>query len=129
MVHGVAGKWWESLARTVGGLLAPILLALAIRDRHANRSRAPLTIYATIVTAFLVGGILSWNLIPFHCDMPFWTTIKASVDAETYGHPVEHKAEGILIWVLFGSVLSAMIAGAAAALAGGLWNRLRHSAV
>lgn len=59
---------------------------------------------SVMVIAFFIGGVLSWNLIPFHWDMSFWTTLKASVQSEKYGHPVEHKAEGILIWVLFFSV-------------------------
>jgi hypothetical protein len=130
LIEELAGVFVYLIA-VVGGALfvviVPILLASAAQHRRTQGARATLVVSSTIVIAFLVGGILSWNLIPFHWDMPFWTTLKASVDSEKYGHPVEHKAEGILIWVLFGSVSSAISAGAVTALAGKLRHRLRHA--
>ena len=67
------------------------------------------------------------NVIPFHWDMSFWTTLGASVQSGKYGHPVEHKAEGILIWVLFFSVSSATAAGMAAVAVTKLRRRLQHA--
>jgi hypothetical protein len=119
------------LVAMVGGLALvstlPLVLISALLDRHAQGSRIAIVISSTMAIAFLVGGILSWYLIPFHWDMSFWTTLKASVDSETYGHPVEHKAEGILMWVLFGAVLSAIIAGGVAGIATKLRTRVQHA--
>jgi len=86
-----------------------------------------LAIPSTMVVAFFIGGLLSWNLIPFHWDLSFWTTLAASVQAEKYGHLVEHKAEGILIWVLFFSVASATVTGMVAVAATKVRKRLQHA--
>jgi len=114
-----------------GGLLLvstlPLVFLSALLDRHAQGARAALVVSTTMMLGFLVGGILSWNLIAFYWDMPLWTTLKASVDAETYGHPVEHRAEVILIWVLFFSVLSALVVGVVEVVAAKLRKRLQHS--
>jgi hypothetical protein len=126
MAAGLAGVFVYLIAMIGGALfvtIIPIMLSSAVKHRR----RTALVISSTMMTAFLAGGVLSWNLIPFHWDMPFWTTLKASVDSAKYGHPIEHKAEGILIWVLFVSVASAIIAGAVAATAGKVRNRLRHA--
>jgi hypothetical protein len=80
-----------------------------------------------MVIAFFIGGILSWNLIPFHWDMAFRTTLSASVRSEKYGHLVEHKAEGILIWVLFFSVAGATVTGMVAAAATKVRKRLQFA--
>jgi hypothetical protein len=116
----------------LGGLLfalvMPILLgSLIVRYLRTGRSAVGLFISSVIVVGFFVGGILSWYLIPFHWNVPFWTTVKASVDAETYGHPFEHRAEGTLIWTLFGAVCSAVLSGTVAATAAKLRTRLRHA--
>jgi HAMP domain-containing protein len=44
-----------------------------------------------------------------------WETFAASVNAERYGHPVEHYAQLTVIWLLFGAVVGAAVSGAAAA--------------
>jgi hypothetical protein len=103
------------LIAMLGGMsfiaLVPVVLLSAVRPWNPRGLAIP----SLMAIAFFIGGILSWNLIPFHWDMPFWTTLAASVQSEKYGHLVEHKAEGILIWILFFSVVSATVTGVVAA--------------
>jgi hypothetical protein len=109
-------------------IVMPFLLgSLIVRYLRTGRSAIGLFISSLIVVGFFVGGILSWCLIPFHWNVPFWTTVKASMDAETYGHAFEHRAEGTLIWTLFGAVCSALLSGALAATAAKLRAHLRHA--
>lgn len=115
------------LIALLGGMsfiaLMPVVLLSAVRPWNPHKLVTP----SMMVIAFFIGGILSWNLISFHWDMSFWTTLKASVQSEKYGHPVEHKAEGILIWVLFFSVSSATVTGMVAVAATKLRKRLQHA--
>ena len=115
------------LIALLGGItflfLMPVLLLSAVRPWNPRGLIVP----SMMAIAFFIGGILSWNLIPFHWDMSFWKTLAASGDAEKYGHLVEHKAEGILIWVLFFAVASATAAGMVAVAATKVRRRLQHA--
>ena len=57
------------------------------------------------------GAALIWNLRPSDWKLPLSETFAASVDAVKYGHPVEHYAEAILVWMMFASVAGAVVAG------------------
>ena len=109
----------------LGGMSLIALIPVALLSAVRSRNPSGLAIPTMMVIAFFLGGILSWNLIPFHWDMSFWTTLTASVQSEKYGHLVEHKAEGILIWVLFFSVAGAVLTGVAAVAATKVRKRLR----
>jgi hypothetical protein len=113
------------LIALLGGMsfiaLIPVVLLSAVRPWNPHK----LIIPSMMMIAFFIGGILSWNLIPFHWDMSFWTTLAASVQSEKYGHLVEHKAEGILIWVLFFAVSSGAVTGMVAVVATKVRKRLQ----
>jgi hypothetical protein len=64
---------------------------------------------SALITAFFILGALAsgfvvWQLIPPEWNLPFWTTLKATVDAEKYGHAVEHYAEGVVLAMTFAGV-------------------------
>jgi hypothetical protein len=46
-----------------------------------------------------------------YLGLPLWETFAASVNAEKYGHPVEHYAELTVEWILFGAVVGAVGGG------------------
>jgi hypothetical protein len=58
--------------------------------------------------AFVVGscgsGGLAWSSVPSEWTLAFWTTVQAAVNADKYGHPIEHTAENILVFVTFACV-------------------------
>ena len=65
-------------------------------------------------SAFLLAGVVSWYAMTPGWHLSFATTLAASVDSQSYGHPVEHTAENLLVAVLFFAVVSSMAAGALA---------------
>lgn len=120
------------LAAIAGGffflVLVPMLLVeLLVEHRRNRRHAVGLLICSAMIAGYLAGGILCWNLVAAEWNMPFWTTVQASVDAEKYGHPLEHRAEVILVWVLFCGVAGGLASGAGAAVAAGLRTRLQRA--
>jgi CheY-like chemotaxis protein len=43
-------------------------------------------------------------LAPRSRRFPLWATFQASVDAEKYGHAIDHYAQTVVMWLLFGGV-------------------------
>jgi hypothetical protein len=80
-----------------------------------------------IALSFVVGsigaGAFAWYLVPTDWTLPFLTTLEASVNSAKYGHPIEHTAENILVFVTFACVAGG--ACCAGITAGGmkLWSR------
>ena len=107
-----------------GGTLALVPL-LDTRGTHTHRTN--LLIGAAIVFGYVVGGTVLWWFVPPDWHMSFWDTLAASVDAETYGHRVEHYAECILVWILCACVAGAVVSGVLAATAARLLKRPRHA--
>ncbi len=108
-----------TLALIAGGL--PCIVAAL-----ANRRLGPILAPAGILCGYIAGALFVWSLIPREWTLPFWTTLAATVDAEKYGHPVEHYAEGIVIGMMFGGVVGSLIGGFSAHLAGRVL-RQRHA--
>jgi hypothetical protein len=89
--------------------LLPVALAvLAVRFARSGRRPTALIPAFVMWVGYWIGGLGSWALVAPRWPMPFWQTLAASVDAETYGHPLEHQAENILVFVLFAAVLTAL---------------------
>ena len=108
--------------------LAPAaLVILAIEYRRTGRHATALAGACCAVVGFLAGGGAVWKLVASVWHLSFLTTVEAAVNAEKYGHPVEHTAENILVWVLFGGVVAGLISGAGAALALRTRSRLRRA--
>jgi len=103
----------------------PVALFSQIAEYRRTRKNAPGILITVLVAAgFLAGGFAAWLLRPFEWNMPFWETARAAVDAATYGHELESRAERVLLYVLFAADLGAIAAGVAAALT----VKLRRSA-
>ena len=98
------------------GLVAVLSLAFVLSDRRAIR----LGIAAATLVGYIGGGALMWRLVPSNWRLPFWETLAASVDAEKYGHPVEHYAESVTVMILAGCVAAALVCGVTAAAVGRL---------
>jgi len=64
-------------------------------DARSSASRLLEALVMLVVFLISVGPI--WRLISGHWSMSFLSTLEASVNAEKYGHPVEHAAESILV--------------------------------
>jgi hypothetical protein len=60
--------------------------------RRADR-RALVTSLGFHAGAVLVGWLVWRAAMPPGWTLSFWTTLQASVDSQTYGHPIEHAAE------------------------------------
>ncbi len=101
-------------------LLAQVFLAIRTR-RWQGMLAAGFCVAGT-----LGGGMLAWNLVPSDWTASFPTTLAASVDAQRYGHTMEHAAENIVAMVLFASVVCGVLSGLAAALGTRLAARLKH---
>jgi len=71
------------------------------------------------VAAYAAGGAIGWALRPQAWPLPFFETIRATVDAARYGHRVEHQAELIvLFWVMGAGSAAALLCTAIAKAAG-----------
>jgi hypothetical protein len=83
-----------------------------------------------IAGSFILGALLSavlvWQLLPSEWNLPFWTTLKASVDAEKYGHPVEHYAEQVVLLMTFAAMVGGAICSAAIAFSTKLLRKPAH---
>lgn len=103
------------------GLLGTFVLTTAgvtyIVVTLADRRPYPFRVVAGILCGFIAGALFVWSLVPSDWKLPLSTTLGATVNAEKYGHPVEHAAEGIVIWMLFAAVAGAVVGGFAAHIA------------
>lgn len=79
------------------GLLAltPIVLVVSLVRFLLYRTDLRRLVLAA---SFLVGTLVTawviwWAAIPEDWMLPFGTTLQASIDSDTYGHPIEHAAE------------------------------------
>lgn len=75
--------------------------------------------YSVLVAGMFVAGavggsLVAWQFVPSDWTLRFQTTLKATVDAEKYGHALEHYAEGVVVMIssaaLFGGSVSAAVA-------------------
>lgn len=99
------------------GLLVtiPIVFLVRLVRAIANRGQVRgLVIPGVFIASALVSGWLIWQAVPPEWTLPFWTTVKAGVDSETYGHQIEHAAEVIATDVIVASMLGGALAAGAA---------------
>ncbi|MCU0974579.1 MAG: hypothetical protein MUF80_11595 [Burkholderiales bacterium] len=104
-------------ASLLGGLwfaaAMPVLVVmLAVGYYRGKRHAAPLIIAGVMTAVFYVAATTFWNVAAADWPMSLPKTFEAAVDSEQYGHPVEHRAENILVWMLLGSSIAALAAGA-----------------
>ena len=109
---------------TVAMLFA--LAEAAIDYLRDGRNRSQLVIAGAYAIGFLVAGIAGWQLLTPGWPLSFGTTLKASVDSATYGHPVEHVAENLLVATEFMAVGCGLACAIAVGIAPRLIPRLPH---
>jgi hypothetical protein len=104
------------------GMLIPLMvfvLALAgsatlalVFSRTNGQSYLPVLFWA--VVGYLAAGTAVWFITPPEWTLSFPQTLAASVDSQTYGHPIEHYAESLLVVMLIACVLGAAVLSAIA---------------
>lgn len=105
-------------------IISPIVLVTFIATGKSWRN---VKIVSAFVVGCLAGGTLLWRFLLFRWDLSFWTTVQASVNAEKYGHPIEHAAENILVLIVFASIMSGIFSAVAVDLAPKLAARFKHA--
>lgn len=95
-------------------------LSLAI-SRRRNLPRSNVLLWT--VAGFIGAGALVWfAAVPAEWTLSFPQTLAASVDSETWGHPIEHYAESLLVVMLAACTVSAAAFGAMTAFGGRLFR-------
>jgi len=104
------------------GLIGTLVLTVAgvmyILVSLVDRRPYPICVVGGIICGYIAGPLFIWTLVPRDWPLGFWTTLAATVNAEKYGHTLEHAAEGIVIWMLFAATACAVIGGFAADIVG-----------
>lgn len=93
------------------GAMPVVFGSLVLQYRQKRDCGRQMLVALAIVAGFFTGGAAAWNLLPIQWDPSFLTTLRMSVDADTYGHELEHQAESILVAVMFCSVVGAVLSG------------------
>ena len=96
----------------IAGGLTYILVTLA------NRRLGPVLVPAGMLYRCYRRRSLVWTLVSRDWALPFSKTLAATVNAEKYGHALEHSAEAIVIWIVFGAVVGSAAGGFLAHIAG-----------
>jgi hypothetical protein len=105
----------------------PILAAgFAWEYRRSRKANSGLIIAVVMLVVFYISAGLIWTVVSANWGLSFLTTLEASVNSEKYGHPVEHRAETMVAWLLLLSTFAALVAGAVAAVVDAEIRR-RHS--
>jgi hypothetical protein len=105
----------------------PVIVAvLAWQDRRVKRLSAGLLTAVVMLVVFFTSAVLLWSLGTADWKLSFLTTLEASVNAEEYGHPIESRAERIVVWLLIYSTMAAGLAGAVTAAVWHFWTRHRR---
>jgi len=112
-------------------MLTPLLLFLLalvlcgvfahVLSDVANQPRSRVVLSA--VLGYLLAGTVIWSLTPVTWTLSFPQTLAAAVDAQAYGHPVEHYAESLLVVMLVACVCGSAVLGALTAFGGRAMHR------
>ena len=82
---------------------------------RGRKTHTCLVVAVVMVVVFYISAGLIWTVVSADWNLSFLTTLEASVNSTKYGHPVEHRAETILVWLLMLSTFAALVSGAVAA--------------
>jgi hypothetical protein len=119
-------------SEAAGSMFVPLLLfalalmgcgAFALALSQLGRRPYP-RVVAFSILGYVAAGALVWLLVPSEWTLSFPETLAASVDAKTYGHPVEHYAESLLLVMLFACVLGSAVFGTITTFGGRLVRRI-----
>lgn len=92
---------------------------LALVFARSGRQLYSFVLFWSIV-GYIAAGATVWIITPPEWTLSFPQTLAASVDSDTYGHPVEHYAESVLVVMLIACVLGSALFSAVATFAGRL---------
>jgi hypothetical protein len=120
-----------------GGMFIPLMLfALALAGCATlafifSRSRRQPYSFVLLfsVVGYMAAGATVWLIVPPEWTLSFPQTLAASVDSATYGHPIEHYAESLLLVMLIACVSGSALFSAIATFGGRLLraDSLGHS--
>jgi hypothetical protein len=105
--------------------LAPVFVLMF--DRRTQNRVVTQLVGPAILLGYIGGGTVAWSLVPPEWQMSFRETLAASVNAEKYGHPIEHYAQDIVVMTLFACAVGALIGGILAATTARVWKRPPHA--
>jgi hypothetical protein len=104
----------------------PVLTAVSAWEYYQKRkSPTGFLVAVVMLIVFYISAGLIWMLITPDWNLSFLTTFEASVNSEKYGHPIEHRAEVMLCWLLIVSTLTSVAAGSGTAAIARAWIRRR----
>ena len=83
-----------------------------IASRFGGQSYSIVLFWAAV--GYLAAGATVWLVAPPEWKLSFPQTLAASVDSATYGHPIEHYAENLLLVMLMACVLGSTLFSAVA---------------
>jgi hypothetical protein len=88
----------------------PAMFILALVELWRKQDNRFLLKVLTVAAGFVAGMVLAWIVAIYDMNwpLPFWETVYAGGHSEIYGHAVEHAAETIVLFVLFGGELTAI---------------------
>ncbi len=98
-----------------------IVAALAWENRRSRKLSPGLLVAVVMLFGFYISAGLIWSLGAADWNLSFLMTLEASVNAEKYGHPVESRAERIVVWLLIYSTFTAVVAGVVTAVVRHSW--------
>jgi hypothetical protein len=90
---------------------------LALIFGRSRKQLYPSVLFWAVV-GYIASGATIWFIVPPEWTLSFPQTLAASVDSETYGHPIEHYAESLLVVMLIACVLGSVLFSALATVGG-----------
>ena len=105
-------------------LALPVMAAFfAWQDRRSRKLSTGLLVAVAMLVVFYFSAGLIWRLFTTDWSLSFLATLEASANAAKYGHPVEHRAENMVVAVLLLSTATAVAAGVLTAAVAHFWSR------
>ena len=109
-------------------VVMPVVVAsLAWQNRRIKKLSTGLLAAVVMLLVFYVSAGLIWTLGTRDWNLSFLTTLDATVNAKKYGHPVESRAERMIVWLLLYSTMAAVFAGAVTAAARHSWIKRQRA--
>jgi ABC-type enterochelin transport system permease subunit len=98
--------------------------ALALILSRFGRQPVPSVLFWAVI-GYIAAGATIWLVVPPEWTLSLPQTLAASVDSATYGHPIEHYAESLVLVMLIACLLGAVMFSAIATFGGRLLRPTR----
>jgi hypothetical protein len=93
----------------------PIVVSAFAWEHRRGGANTRFVIALVMLLVFYISAGMIWRLGTANWSLSFIETLAASVNSEKYGHPLEHRAETMVVWLLMFSTSTALVAGAVTA--------------